>query len=433
MSSKVRSFQVATPPGSPGRSCFSPTSAHGLESVSQGEEMRDATTAAWDRGRWSRVVRGRLRGIAVLLLMVAGASPSAIVAEPDPAFQTPTQLHCGPDAPAFISAHLPINASADELASLLARGWNFRTPEGTAHKVSLSGEIDWELSEGTRSAKFDLNSFKFLSPVLNAYESGKDGRSESDQSPSRNPLLAFSRHVVVDWLRHYSYQADDPSGLLLPNRFAWYDMAVGKRAGVIGYLLRELECRGELDESTRVLLERGARDHLSYLSTPWLLASHNNHGLYQGLGLAALCHQVPDISGCSAALPFAIHQVSTYLESAFTDSGIHREHSPFYHEMLARTLNHVLTSKLGKEFETHESWVRCLAERASANVYWMTAPDGSLLRFGDTDSRKAVLTKPADGASSWGQACKTAVKLRTSNPAIGDFRDAGLVVYRDGV
>ena len=283
-----------------------------------------------------------------------------------------------------------------------------------------------------RSWCYKLNNLSWLVPVLGAYrDTGGQG------------YLTFALEVVTDW---HQQNVRDAS----PNRFAWYDMAVGLRGPVIAFLV-DAAARSDAvsDEDLWALLETAAR-HGQELRDPRKYAGDYNHGLYQMLGLLALGRNLPELKDFPEYRQHAERTAERVLLSSFSREGVHLEHSPSYQLVLLRTLEVVLNQGLVDTPELRE--IHRLAQEALA---WLTHPTGQLAAFGDTtllapssrylsldapnrsDGLLWVLTKgqqgaPLDGVSWVAPEGGYAVFRSTWTPAPGEWEKASYLAMQAG-
>jgi hypothetical protein len=224
--------------------------------------------------------------------------------------------------------------------------------------------VEWAADPfGDRNWQFALNSWWFLRPLVEA--SSLEGSEQH---------AAFAARIALDWAGQHVYDRKK-------NQFAWYDMAVGRRAAILAAVLdRELRCPALSDEELVRLLFAG-RLHAEYLAAPERIAWHSNHGIHELAGLLALAHTIPELEGSAIHRQFAAEGILRLFSDQFTPEGIHREHSPFYHYGLVNLMKALLDTgwlEGHAEFET-------LFRKAAAATVWMVHPDGNLVRVGDSD------------------------------------------------
>ena len=230
----------------------------------------------------------------------------------------------------------------------------------------------------------------------------------------------YARDVFLDWQRwHENCWWSSPLCFERASDQSWDDMATGIRASRLAYLLRST---GWQDERLVELAEQ----HASKLQDPAFFAGNHNHALFQLHGLAALCldHKLP---ACRGAEAFLERETGTLLRGQFTESGMHRENSPYYHFFVADTF--ARTAPLLERFAPE---LKRTLERVEKNNKWLVHPDRTLVQLGETNAnlyarwREALVIPPGDPrcrhVRSYGRAPECFLTKH--------FEDAGYVVVR---
>lgn len=283
----------------------------------------------------------------------------------------------------------------------LAEGWGRRGHDS----VSLSKPIPWKFEdEISRSWNFNIHSLDMINSVLAAY----------DQTAELKYLTPALR-IGLDWVNTHPRQAEDVSPM------AWYDMAVGLRAYRLGYLYQAADQAGLLDAAQKSALWASLQDHRVELAEDANIAFHNNHGYFQVAGQLALGRRFKDISHPMAELyAQGVHRLKRMLDQQFGPDGVHREHSPDYHRMVADTLLGLVRAGLVEDPE-----LLARVDGIENALAWFVTPVGTITNFGDSDSRKMIHS--AEGASrKWTTPLMRAV---ASNGAAGSGWPKGLRVF----
>lgn len=294
--------------------------------------------------------------------------------------------------------------------SILEDGWTRRGQTA----LDLSEPIPWALPDQTlRSWNFHIHSFDMIDPLLAAY-------SQTTEEKYLIPALA----IALDWVKKHPRQAQTVSPM------AWYDMAVGLRSYRLGYIYEASDNAGLLDADTSSALWTSLVAHRIELEDDANISFHNNHGYYQVAGQLALGRRFKDVSPHMAALyTQGVHRLRRILDQQFGPDGVHREHSPDYHRMVADTLLGLVRAGL---VEDNELLGR--VDGIEEALAWFITPDGLIANFGDSDCRNMIHS--SEGASrKWTTPLMRAV---ASNGAAGsgwprgmkEFADSGYVVVR---
>ncbi|MGA1608714.1 MAG: heparinase II/III domain-containing protein [Planctomycetota bacterium] len=212
-----------------------------------------------------------------------------------------------------------------------------------------------------RSWRFWLHAWHWLEPLLHHHA------DTGDEEP-----LDLAVAFIEDWLLRH------PLGASGRSEFAWYDMAVGSRAAILGYVVRAGREAGLRDEVQR-LLERGAVEHGWWLADPRNYTAAHNHGLYEDAGLGILALQMP--GGRDADLWWGIARRrfrDNVSATVSTRDAIHLEHSPAYHASVTALIDR-LRGVLGLED------LAGLVDRMREQTPWFVFPDERFVQLGDTD------------------------------------------------
>jgi len=203
--------------------------------------------------------------------------------------------------------------------------------------------------------------------------------------------LRHALGVAMDWVEKHPYQQRAEQ-----SRFAWYDMAVGKRAYRLAYIADAARRFDILEERELDILWESLQQHADYLSQDENIVFHNNHGLYQAAGQLALGRRFRDVDvGMARAYEQGQERFSRMLASQFTEEGVHREHSPAYHRMVCESLKGVLDAGLVDDPAIERQML--LIE---SNLAWFVMPNGRLANFGDSD-RRLMLELPQQAILNW--------------------------------
>lgn len=284
---------------------------------------------------------------------------------------------------------------------LLEEGWTRRNYP----TLDLNKPIPWALSDPSlRSWNFYIHSLDMIDALLSAH-------SQTGESK----FLVSALRVGLDWLQKHPRHAEDISPM------AWYDMAVGLRAYRLGYLYQAADHAGLLDAAQKSALWASLENHRAELAEDANIAFHNNHGYFQVAGQLALGRRFKDISHPMAALcAQGVHRLKRMLDQQFGPDGVHREHSPDYHRMVADTLLGLVRAGLVEDPD-----LLARVDGVENALAWFVTPEGTITNFGDSDSRKMIYS--AEGASrKWTTPLMRAV---ASNGAAGSGWPRGLRVF----
>ena len=234
------------------------------------------------------------------------------------------------------------------------------------------------------------------------------------------------------WLHEYR-RTDDAAHLVTPieialdwhrfhidagrtSAFQWYDHATGLRASRLGFLINFiLSDQVELGEDDLARLMTLADLHAEKLRDPGFLKT-NNHGLFQLVGLDALCSVVGWRNACQGARAYAKEAFAKLVRSWYSEEGVNVENSPSYHGWVTRQIE-----KVGATERFQEAEVQAIIETADEISPWLTYPDGRWVPVGDSEGSGPKLSGPIE---------TICLSYDSNCWAVRDFTKSGYAVIR---
>jgi hypothetical protein len=265
-----------------------------------------------------------------------------------------------------------VSNPAAAVEKLLDEGWSIRGYP----PLSMNAPIDWAADPYDDSNwRYQLNAMYPLAPVFQLLAQQYD--------PA---LHEFARSVFDDWI---SFNIDQN----VDHPFRWNDMATGIRAAYLAQLIYYENSRAGVSDPDRYR-QVGLR-HLQELTDPEKLAT-SNHGLFQLVGIAALCAVIHD-DVCTDSLDYAQHQYSLLFGHQFNSEGMHLEHSPEYHLLALKTFRKIQDTGL----LTLDSGSVATLDLAARNLSFLIHPDGGFAEIGDTEAQSAAGAASLDPVAKW--------------------------------
>lgn len=248
--------------------------------------------------------------------------------------------------------------------NIINSGWK----KGVYPKLNLNKEIPWELKdEKYRSWNFELHALSMLDRVLLAYNDSKELK-----------FLFSALNIAEDWLRAHVDSAGKRLETVSP--FAWYDMAVGMRAYRLAFIYDASCAAGIISAESEKIFWAAIKLHNEYFKEEKNIAYHSNHGYYQAVGQMALGRRFcEELAAFKDTYQLGIVRFKKMLAQQFTDEGVHKEHSPFYHRMVYITLQNVVNSGLINDEE-----IIIFTDKIEKSLSWFITPDQKLVNFGDS-------------------------------------------------
>ena len=251
--------------------------------------------------------------------------------------------------------------------------WIFR-PRTVSPAWDSSLPIDWSADPFQDiNWQHRLHSWSSMDYWMHEYE--EDGGAAHLEDPI---------DIALDWYRFHVVEGKTSA-------LQWYDHSTGVRASRLAFLLSFiLSNQIEVSDSDLVLLMDLADLHVQKLMDPEFLTP-NNHGLFQLVGLDALCSVVGWRHACQGARTYAREEFISLVKSWFTKEGIHIENSPTYHGWVPLQIR-----ELGAMERFRDPEIQRILDRADEIASWLTFPDGRWVRVGDSHGNGPKLTGPIE-------------------------------------
>ena len=262
--------------------------------------------------------------------------------------------------------------------------WTFR-PRSDLAALEASLPLDWAVDPfEDLNWQYHLHSWRMMEHWLHEY------RRTGDANELTVPIK-----IALDWYRFHVEEGRTSD-------LEWYDHSTGVRASRLAFLL-DFILSGQLEvhESDLVRLMALADLHVRKLMNPEFLHP-GNHGLFQVVGLDALCSVVGWRNACQGARSYARESFVELVQSWFSEEGVNVENSPTYHHWVTLKIR-----ELGAVERFQHPDVQELLERADAISPWLTYPDGRWVRVGDSHGNGPQLTGQVestclpDGGGCW--------------------------------
>lgn len=185
--------------------------------------------------------------------------------------------------------------------------------------VNLHGGVpfhiraNWDGAEAlSRMHQRSLHMHAFIGDLVAAYE----------QQPLRGWLLC-AIELVENWNSRFEFPRD-------ARTMAFHDETVARRLGYWLRLYFSLRTAGEQEIAERMWQNINAI--VAILSEDSFHAGSNNHGMFQDLALLYFCVCTTDAESIQAK---SLKRLSEYFAQSVCRDGVHKEHSPAYHYLVA--------------------------------------------------------------------------------------------------
>lgn len=304
------------------------------------------------------------------------------------------------------------NSKSSKIADMILQNNLYVNPIWKLYQ--FTGELTWkEDPYNDQTWRFYFHSLDVVNYLLNGYE----------KKPN-NEYLTKAKWYIESWM------AANPSPKSQASVSAWRDHSTANRVVNIIYFLQLYKQSTlydpEVEEKMIGLLEK----HGEFLANDKNYTAGNNHGIFQDRALIELTVLYPKMKNSKLWYSKAMNRLLVHVKQDVTPSGMHKEHSPSYHQLvlnLFRGINKFLIQN-GK----HEQELNNTIIKMEDYLAYLQKPNGTLPIIGDSDLKYQKTTNPD-------QLVSEQLKYIVTNGKIGeqpniDFvsKDGGVTIFRNG-
>lgn len=280
-------------------------------------------------------------------------------------------------------------------------------------RVKFPHLIDWK-DNRSRSFSRLLHGFTFLGCLTDAF------------IETKNPIfIEKSLELINDWIKIHNYEVHKET-------MAYHDETTAVR---MQYLLRFFIVTREyllIRDSKRILNEMEITAKL--LLSDKFHATNTNHGMFQDIALLLYGLYFTEKKGdiYSNYISVAVKRLKDYFEDTFTTDGVHKEHSPAYHLMVASSIKRLVVWMEDIDSNIAESFKQILANTESYSTH-IIRPDGYIPQIADTELKPIIDTsyKNLYSSDSYKYAVTSGREGIEPNEESIVFKDAGYAIFRD--
>jgi hypothetical protein len=307
---------------------------------------------------------------------------------------------------------LPKSRNKDSLLSaknIIEKNAYTLPPFGVVKFLNL---VDWN-DQRSRSFERLLHGFTFLGCLTDAYQVTEDIK-----------YINKGMDLINDWLAKFSYEKNKGT-------MAYHDETTALR---LQYFLRfYIIARSIISDQDRSKIETRMWETAALLADEEFHATNTNHGMFQDISLLLFAFYFNDgNNSCQDYVNLAVTRLKGYFFDVYTKDGVHKEHSPNYHMLVASNIKKLVSwleeidTAISKEFVL-------LFNRSEEYSTHIIRPDGSFPPMCDTETMSVGNSsyaklydseqyKYAVSSGKVGQAPKENVKI---------FPNAGYAIFRD--
>ncbi len=185
--------------------------------------------------------------------------------------------------------------------------------------INFKNGIDWG-NKNNRSRSFlrQLHGHFFLSDLVASFVKIR-----------KKEFITFGFSIIRDWILKNPIQGPK-------HKMAWSDEVTARRL-VIWINFFEY-ARHVLNENEIAYLYENIRLHVSLLCSEDFHSTNTNHGMFQDESLLVFSEYFNKINGNSEIKKLAIRRLTNYFNFIISKEGVHLEHSPSYHQVIANAV-----------------------------------------------------------------------------------------------
>ncbi|MGE7605404.1 heparinase II/III domain-containing protein [Peribacillus frigoritolerans] len=314
---------------------------------------------------------------------------------------------------AIISA-LPGSRNKDAMlsANRMVQDNSYMIPPFGVTKYENSDSISWE-DDQSRSFKRLIHGHTFLGCLTEAYRQTHNVK-----------YVQKGMNLIHDWISQYPYSKSK-------NTMAYHDETTALR---LQYWLKFYTyARKELGEEDRLVIEKQMRFTAALLAEDDFHSTNTNHGMFQDIALLLFSFYFEkEIEVCGEFKELAITRLKKYFLHIFTLEGVHKEHSPSYHFLVANNVRRIagwlkeISPDLGKSFMD-------IYQGSESYATHIIRPDGYLPAIGDTEAK---LVKSSGYANLYEspEYLYAVTKGEQGKPSKKNdcvFKESGYAIFRD--
>ena len=233
----------------------------------------------------------------------------------------------------------------------------------------FTDQLTWrENPYNDESWVFYLHSLDLVGFLMNAYE----------KNPSQ-VYLEKAKWYIESWM------AANPSPDNQASTYAWDDHSTANRVVNMIYFWHYYKNSSIYDPVFEQSLIDMLEKHGDFLADDRHYTAHNNHGIFQDRSLIELALLFPNMENSQYWYNKAMDRLMIHVQNDVTPSGVHKEHSPDYHNItldLFRGVSDFIT-----QFDRKSDELTNTITKMEDYLAYLIKPDGTLPMLGDSDSK----------------------------------------------
>lgn len=231
-------------------------------------------------------------------------------------------------------------------------------------RVVIDVENNFKSNQTSRSFWRVVHGLTFLGDLFTAHNKTKEKK-----------YIEKAQYLIDLW---FIYRANNPD-----DKMIYHDETTALR---LSYLMKfYYHSYNVLEEKFKNKLYIEIKDTVSLLCTDKFHSTNTNHGMFQDLSLLAYSILFNNEPKKTKVYKKAIQRLLDYFLTCFTADGVHKEHAPDYHYLVANYVRMVsnIIKELDGNLTTQETKLIKIYENSEKYSKFIILPDGSLPNISD--------------------------------------------------
>ncbi|EKN66471.1 hypothetical protein BABA_15217 [Neobacillus bataviensis LMG 21833] len=279
--------------------------------------------------------------------------------------------------------------------------------------VTFPTVMNWN-DQRSRSFERLLHGFTFLGCLTDAFQTTEDTK-----------YIDKGMELINDWLDKHSYKKNKET-------MAYHDETTAIR---LQYFLRfYIFARNIISVKDLKKLETRMWETAALLADEDFHSTNTNHGMFQDISLLLFSIYFNDKKNriCQKYIDLAVTRLKDYFFDVYTKDGVHKEHSPNYHMLVASNMKKLLfwLDEINPDI-SHEFFL--LFNKSEEYSTHIIRPDGTFPPMCDTEAMPVSNSSYAKlyDSESYKYAVSSGKQGRQPKENVKVFPKAGYAIFRD--
>ncbi|PTM54754.1 alginate lyase family protein [Desmospora activa] len=233
-------------------------------------------------------------------------------------------------------------------------------------EVELPADLTWKEDPfKNRSWQLYLHNMIFLEYLTEAYRHTEDKK-----------YLEKGKSLVVDWVANNPY--DKPA-----TEMSWHDHGTAVRLMNFVRFFEVWRLSEDKDDDFAAVMLGSIREHADRLASEEFYNPNNNHGIIQSKSLLQAGVLFSEFPQSKEWVKLAQTRLTQQVEGDVASDGVHKEHSPYYHLFVLKSLLDIREFEEANEFSVGKTFDERIEKMVDVITY-LFKPDQTMPILGDS-------------------------------------------------